>query len=276
MKRFCCVGLVLITASTLGAERPPSFTTGIELIGGERCPVMIGAVWPGSPAAAAHIQSGDLLTAVDGTKIATGQEASRLLHSTTPNKVTLELVRGERPYTVTINRERVSSVFYRLGQKVLENGMIVPLDASEAEMKDKMLTLKLDRFVGRVFPSHYPSNENLYYPGFEVLLLKNPTQVVVLGIEDGPASRAGVHWGDTILSVNGIDPRHKSISELESLFASVKAVLMTLTIERGSVRKTFSFRLAQAAQVLHDNGLQLVKGQTLPLGIPKRYLSCFE
>jgi hypothetical protein len=43
-----------------------------------------------------------------------------------------------------------------------------------------------DRFLDRVFPTHYPSNEKLYYAGFEVLILKNPAQVVVLGIEDGP------------------------------------------------------------------------------------------
>jgi hypothetical protein len=48
-----------------------------------------------------------------------------------------------------------------------------------------------------------------------VLILKNPAQVVVLGIEDGSASRAGVHWGETILSVNGVDPRNNSVAELE-------------------------------------------------------------
>ena len=89
-------------------------------------------------------------------------------------------------------------------------------------MNGKLKAITQDRFVDRVFPTHYPSNEKLYYPGFEVLILKNPAQVVVLGIEDGPASRAGVHWGDTILSVNGIDPRNKTVAQLEPLFSSQK------------------------------------------------------
>jgi C-terminal processing protease CtpA/Prc len=47
-----------------------------------------------------------------------------------------------------------------------------------------------------------------------VLILKNPAQVVVPGIEDGPASRAGAHWSDTILSVKGIDPQNKTVAQL--------------------------------------------------------------
>ena len=90
----------------------------------------------------------------------------------------------------------MSVLLARAGNKLLdiESGMIVPLDATEAEMRGKIKTLSQDRFVERVFPAHYPTNEKLYYAGFETLILKNPAQVVVLGIEDGPASRAGIHW----------------------------------------------------------------------------------
>lgn len=60
--------------------------------------------------------------------------------------------------------------------KLLETGMlastdagdmIAPLDATEAEMKSKIQALALDRFVDRVFPPHYPTNEKLYYPGLK-------------------------------------------------------------------------------------------------------------
>ena len=47
----------------------------------------------------------------------------------------------------------------------------------------------------RAFPGHYPANEQLYYPGFEVFIWDKGNQVTVGGIEDGPASRAGVRWG---------------------------------------------------------------------------------
>jgi hypothetical protein len=93
--------------------------------------------------------------------------------------------------------------------------MIVPLDATEVEMNGKLKTITQDRIVDRVFPTHYLSDEKGLLRGFEVLILKNPAQVVVLGIEDGSASRAGVHWGDTILSANGVDPRKNSVAELE-------------------------------------------------------------
>jgi C-terminal processing protease CtpA/Prc len=126
-----------------------------------------------------------------------------------------------------------------------------------------------------VFPSHYPTNEKLYYAGFEVLILKNPAQVVVLGIEDGPASRAGVHWGDTIVSVDGVDPRNKSVTELESLFSSETPAKMNLEIERDGVVKTYLVKLAQARQVLHDNGTRLFQGSPIPASIPEKYLRCF-
>jgi hypothetical protein len=79
----------------------------------------------------------------------------------------------------------------------------------------KMECTTQDRIVDRVFPTHYLSGEKGLLRGFEVLILKNPAQVVVLGIEDASASRAGVHWGDTILSVNGVDPRNNSVAELK-------------------------------------------------------------
>jgi C-terminal processing protease CtpA/Prc len=100
--------------------------------------------------------------------------------------------------------------------------------------------------------------------------------VIVGGIEDGPASRAGVRWGDRIIAVNGVDPRSKSVAELEFLLSSPKPATMTLTIERAGIRKTFSFELAQAATVLRDNRWQVKNGKLVPLWAPEKYLPCFE
>src|SRR6202035_1442009 len=248
------MALGLLTCGPAVSQGASSFVTGMTLLGGaESCPILVVNVGAGSPAEQAGIKTGDVLVAVNGTPISTIDETVRkFLHSESPTPVTLSLVHQEKPYVVTVGRVQSKTIPGNQGYKTLQSGMAVPLDATEAEMNGQIKAITQDRFVDRVFPTHYPSNEKLYYPGFEVLILKNPAQVVVLGIEDGPASRAGVHWGDTILSVNGIDPRNKSVAELESLFSSQKPGSMTLKIERDSATKEFTFQLAEAAQVLRE------------------------
>jgi len=51
---------------------------------------------------------------------------------------------------------------------------------------------------------------------------------------------------------------------------------MTLVIERGDLRKTFTIELAQAAEILRDNHWQVVNGKLVPLWVPEKYLPCFE
>jgi C-terminal processing protease CtpA/Prc len=278
MKTLCFLGLGLLISCTAAGQGPSSFGTGIILVGGaESCPAFVANVVAGSPAEQAGIKTGDVLVAVNGTPISTLDESvGKLLHSESPTPVTLSLVHQEKPYVVTVRRVQSSMMPGNQRYKALQSGIIVPLDATEAEMNGKLKAITQDRFADRVFPTHYPSNEKLYYAGFEVLVLKNPAQVVVLGIEDGPASRAGVHWGDTILSVNGIDPRNKSVAELEPLFSSQKPGSLTLKIGRDDATKEFTFQLAEAAQVLRDNQRQLLQGELVPLGLPERYLYCFK
>jgi len=278
MKRLCVLGLGLLISCPAVGQGPSSFGTGITLLGGEEsCPVFVVNVIAGSPAEQAGIKSGDVLVAVNGTPISTIDGTVRkFLHSENPTPVTLSLVHEEKAYVVTVGRVRSSTIPGNQRYKDLQSGMVVPLDATEAEMNGKLKVITQDRFVDKVFPTHYPSNEKLYYTGFEVLILKSPAQVVVLGIEDGPASRAGVHWGDTILSVNGIDPRNRSVAQLEPLFSSQKPASMTLKIGRDDATKEFTFQLAEAAQVLRDNQRELLQGELVPLGLPERYLYCFK
>lgn len=272
--------LVLGLLATCPGSNQSHFITGMTMIGGgtNGCPVLIGGVMAGSPAEKAGIKSGDVLVAVNGASIDTADDAAKLVRSESEAPVRLQLARDDKPFDLIVGKQDRSLLFEKSGQKIIDvqGGMIVPMDATETEMTGKLRTITPDRFVDRVFPSHYPTNEKLYYAGFELLILNSPAQVVVLGIEDGPASRAGVHWGDTIVSVNGVDPRNKTVKELESLFSSETPVKMNLKIERNGVMKTYVIELAQAAQVLQDNGTRLLEGHPIPAGIPEKYLRCFQ
>jgi S1-C subfamily serine protease len=166
----------------------------------------------------------------------------------------------------------------RDGQKAVGDD-VVPVDTTDDEVKQlSSLIRDLDSDptrIARLFPTHYPENEKLYYPGFEVFVWDKGRQVTIGGIEDGPASRAGARWGDIILSVNGIDPRNKSVADLQPIFSSLKPEVMTLVIVRAGPTKTLSFELEQATTVLRNNNKKLVRGTLVPAWVSEEYLPCF-
>jgi C-terminal processing protease CtpA/Prc len=100
--------------------------------------------------------------------------------------------------------------------------------------------------------------------------------VIVGGIENGPAQKSGIRWGDQIVSVNGIDPRGKSFSELEHLFSSLQPATMRLVVNRFGVEKQMMFQLAPASDVLRDSGWRVIEGAKVPLYVPDEYARCFE
>lgn len=187
-------------------------------------------------------------------------------------------MRDEKPYTVTVQREELAAVLRKDGWKEVEGGFLVNSDATDAEIKyfltvEKAQEAAHDSLIA--FPSHYPGNKQLYYPGFEAFIWDKGNQVTVGGMEDGPASRAGVRWGDRIITANGVDPRGRSVAQVEALLASPEPGTMTLVVERAGMRQTFSFELAQAARVLRDNRWQVMDGKLVPLWVPEKYLHCF-
>jgi C-terminal processing protease CtpA/Prc len=258
----------------------PRYAIGIDMTGSKPpCPVFVHSVWKNSPAAQAGIRPGDRLIAVDGNVVATVQDAAQRVGSISANPVTLQFARDDKPYTVTVRRVDFATLLKRSGWKMLKDGTMVKSDWTDAEVEQFLAverSLDTAKDVSVVFPGHYPADKQLYYPGFEAFVWDAGNQVTVGGIEDGPASRAGVRWGDQILAVDGVDPHKKSIVELESMLSATAPRSMRLTILRAGVQKTFSFELAEAARVLHDNQWQVIDGKLVPLWAPEKYLPCFQ
>jgi C-terminal processing protease CtpA/Prc len=105
--------------------------------------------------------------------------------------------------------------------------------------------------------------------------LQNPRQVAVGGIEEGPASKAGVHWGDVLISVNGVPTSGKTADELESLFSTTVPALMRIQIDRLGSKKTVDFRLERAEEVARQNGKRFVGDQIVPSWTTEENLHCF-
>jgi C-terminal processing protease CtpA/Prc len=222
------------------------------------------------------------LIAIDGAEI-TDLKSTAHLTSSEQKPVTLTLRRDEKPLVVTVQREESATLLRKAGWKILPDGTWVRADSTDAEIKyliGEMVFAESpaeiqDRSVA--FPEqHYPVNKELYYPGFEVFLFDKGEHIIVGGMEDGPASRAGLRWGDRIVAINSVDPRGKSAAEIESMLSSIKLASISLTISRGEAPKTFTFALAQAATVLRENRWRVVNGELVPLWSPDKYLSCWE
>jgi C-terminal processing protease CtpA/Prc len=169
-----------------------------------------------------------------------------------------------------------SILLKRGGWKVGPDGNGYAQDATDAEMK-RVATIKEPPASDRVFDHHYPKNVELYYPGFEALVLQDRHEIVVWGMEDeGPAQKAGAHYGDAIISVDGVSPQGKSVPELETLLSSSGPKAMTLVINRDGVTKTFTFDLIKAADLMRRNKKRWYEGKIIPSVIPNAYLHCFE
>lgn len=281
MRRLLYVAIIscLVCDISFAQDRVDDYVIGMTLLGkpgaGPACPPIVWLVEPDTPAAKVGIQPGDRLLAIDGKSVTDIVQARSLLRTSEPKSSTIEL-EGERgAYTVTVGRIPNSVLNERSGWKRGPDGSLYPKDATPAEMQ------RIGKMQGepgtKVFSvGRYPANQELYYPGFELFVWPEPQAITVGGIEEGPAKAAGVHYGDPIVSVNGVSPREKSVAELEQLFSSPVPTTMTLVIDRDGETKTFKFQLAKASDVAAANHKRLYKGRMTPSVIPTIYLHCFE
>lgn len=260
-----------VSTAVFAEQIADPYATGITLLSSEGCPVFVGAVVSGSPAEHAGVRDGDQLLAIGSVPVSNSGEAAKLLRSNQPMPVAATLKRNGKTFNATFTREKRSVIFARNGKKIV-SGAIVSMDTTNAEV-DRMIGFDGERIAARVFPTHYPENPEMFYAGFEIFLLRNPTQVAVGGIEDGPASRAGVRWGDVLVSVNGINTAGKTPLELKRLFLSTHPERMLLQIDRlGSVK---FFDLKRAQDIARQNKKRFVNGQLVPIWVSDKYLHCF-
>jgi C-terminal processing protease CtpA/Prc len=274
---LCCLSATIIRAEQSSADE---YVTGMTVTGrpgaDSSCPPIVWVVDPDTPAAKAGIQPGERVLAVDGHRGIDIVQARPLLRTQDSKPSTIELDGEHGRYTVTVGRIKASVLSERHGFKQGPDGGWYPKNATEAEMQRISKIQAEPPANERVFPIHYPANLELYYPGFEVFVWKEPQPMTVGGIEDGPARTAGVHYGEMIVSVNGINPRGKSMAELERLFSSPTPATMTLVTDRDGAINTFTFELAKASDVAATNHKRMYEGKMIPSVGPPAYLHCWE
>jgi C-terminal processing protease CtpA/Prc len=256
-----------------------SLSIGVTVVRGNRpdCPVFIGSVAKNSPAAEAGLEPGEVLVAVDGTPVSFENAAQRL-RSQVAKPVTLTVRRGDNgdPISVVVQREHLATILRNNGLKMVQDGRLVPLGTTDKELAC-LLRFDESRMTGQQAfrATHYPENLSLYYPGFEAFILDAPPQVSVGGIEQGPASDAGVRWGDVLVSVDGVSVAGKTALQLEDMLSSKEPRKMTIEVDRCGMMSTLSFTLERATNIMRRSQKQAVGGEVMPLGIPQKYLSCF-
>lgn len=248
----------------------------------DACPVIVLSVTPGGPADLGGIGAGDAILKIDGRDVTSlaSEELVRLLRNDKPGIVRLQVLR-QQPIDVAIEKAEIGSILEKQtlalaneGKKAIA-GVTVPADTSVAEV-ERMTSFDGRRVVQRVFPLHYAEELALFSAAFEVYILRDPPQLMVAGIEDGPAARAGVHWGDIITSIDGADVTAQSAEQVRDLLSSKGPKVVRLRVNRGTEAKEFDISLERTASILKEHHRQIVSGLVLPDRLNSDVVRCIE
>ena len=184
---------------TFGAER---YVIGVTLVRpAPGCPFFVTEVDKGSPARRGGVYAGDRLVRIGGTPVVDASVAMQL-SGTSPKRVVLEIARRGVPKYLTLSTEPESVLFKKRGFRLRE-GQWWPkwMSKQDIDYRERLDKLLDDRsnVLGTAFAfDHYPRDLMTYYPGFEVFVTKTLGPIVG-GMENGPASRAGIRSGDVLV-----------------------------------------------------------------------------
>ena len=135
--------------------------------------ILVSGVWPDSPAQAAGIQAGDLLTRIDSTEVTNvpqGIEAMGSLHP--KNSAELIVKRGDKDLTLTAEIATLpDKILSRSELPQRDNNKLQPPDAAEAELQ----TLKLPDFSQEA-RFYLPSSAAGQKPGLLIWLADTNSQ----------------------------------------------------------------------------------------------------
>jgi Do/DeqQ family serine protease len=153
---------------------------------------LVSTVNEGSPAAAAGLKRGDVITSINGDAVADSNGLRNRVASTLPgSQVVLGVVRDRTQKTVTVKLGELS------GPKEAQNSTDEPSEGGRLGLTVEPLTPDMARQEG----------------------LAGRKGLVVVGVDpNGPASNAGFRAGDVIREVNG-----KPVSDVADLKAAVRA-----------------------------------------------------
>lgn len=225
--------------SFLNEDNPHLSGIGVD-VQAESRGLLVDDVFPGSPAANAGLQRGDVIVAVGATSLASRPASfgSKLIKGAAGTRVTLTIVRGKKKQMVTLQREDIV-VPVAAGQIVTYHGV-------------KLGALTLTQFVDGAGAELRTQVEKVLHEGAKGLILDlrdNPG-----GLLNEAVNVASIFIPDgTIVSTDGrAQPRQVYVAKGGAIPTSIPMVVL---VDRGT---------ASAAEIvtgaLHDRGRAKVVG----------------
>lgn len=212
---------------------------GVNLGGAEEggAGVRVNSVSPGGPAAEAGVKAGDVIVAIEGSKVATGRELVRVMEGVEPGqKVALELRRDGKPVKVTVEARKLDR-FVFLGRDL-------PMPAIEAlPALPPMHGLDLggghwllDAWGDAEFVTLTPGLGRYFGTDKGVLVARAP-QDSALGLQDG----------DVIAAIGGREPQN-SRHAMRILRSYQPGETVEIRVLRDRRNQTLSARVPERAE----------------------------